>query len=127
MYYSKESQWENEIREGLDAFVTRHIYFEFLRLDWLKRLEQARQQEYRDIVELLPYKKVTHIPPNIQTMQGQNQNLWSHVLDILSPDEPIQKKMATYFNTEYYNRPYDAAGHTCKEIGKRRKKPKARR
>lgn len=64
----------------------------------MDRLEKAEEQEFQEIVDLLPYKKFTHIPSNIHTMQGQVKTLWSRVLDILSPDEPIQKKMVDYYN-----------------------------
>jgi len=35
---------------------------------------------------------------NLATIQRQLMALWNHVLDILSPDEPMQKKMADYYN-----------------------------
>lgn len=188
LYSSKDSRWENVIRELLDTLAARHIYFEFLRLDWLERQEQAWRQEHKDIVELMPHKKISHIPSNIQAMQEQVLDLWTHVLDILSPSESIPKKMVSYskrkerttlntfrfepqpvnfeavddntftdvlhpkdiydlidffirscikreqrfrvckncgkyfallgyINMEYCDRPYDAAGRTCKEIG----------
>jgi len=188
LYETKDGQFADEIRKGLDALAKQHVYFELLRLDWRERLQKAEQQDYKDVIDLLPYKKLTHIPSNISTMQEQIKNLWGQVLDILSPDEPIQKKMADYYdeksensldvfqfqpqpisferidrkiftevlypkdiydiidyfirecvkqeqrfrvckncgkyfaltgyiNTEYCDRPFDSAGHTCKEIG----------
>ncbi|HHV32363.1 MAG TPA: hypothetical protein GXX74_08180 [Clostridiales bacterium] len=188
LYSEKDTRLADEVRKGLDTVAKQHIYFELLRLDWQERLEQAEQQNYKDIIDLLPYKKLTHIPSNISSMQEQIKNLWGQVLDILSPDEPIQKKMADYYdeksknsldvfqfqpqpisferigrktftevlcpkdiydiidyfirecvkreqrfrvckncgkyfaltgyiNTQYCDRPFDSAGHTCKEIG----------
>lgn len=60
--------------------------------------EKAEEQEFQGIVDLLPHKNLTHIPSNIHTMQEQIKTLWGRVLDILSPYEPIQKKMVDYYN-----------------------------
>lgn len=98
LYSSRDSQWSDEIKKGLDILARQHIYFEFLRLDWMDRLKKAEEQEFQEIVDLLPYKKLTHIPSNIGTMQDQLLDLWRDVLDILSPDKPIQKKMVDYYN-----------------------------
>jgi hypothetical protein len=98
LYSSRDSQWSDETKKGLDILARQHIYFEFLRLDWMDRLKKAEEQEFQEIVDLLPYKKLTHIPSNIGTMQDQLLDLWRDVLDILSPDKPIQKKMVDYYN-----------------------------
>jgi hypothetical protein len=82
-----------------------HVYFEFLRLEWLNKLEQAEKKGFQDIVDLLPCKKLTHLPINLATIQRQLMALWNHVLDILSSDEPMQKKMADYYNPEKYRKP----------------------
>lgn len=54
---------------------------------------------------MLPRKKLTHFPINLATIQRQLMALLNHVLDILSSDEPMQKKMADYYSTEKYRKP----------------------
>ena len=98
LYPEKDPKLVEEIKDDLNTLSKVHVYFEFLRLEWLDKLEQAEKQGFKDVLDLLPRKKLTHIPMNISTTQRQLMALWNHVLDILSPDEPIQKKMADYYN-----------------------------
>jgi hypothetical protein len=97
LYSEKDAQLADEIRKGLDTVAKKHIYFELVRLDWLDRLEKAEDQKFEDVVDLLPIKKLTHIPSEIVTIQDQVKHLWENVLDVLSPKEPVQKKMADYY------------------------------
>ena len=79
--------------------VKKHIYFELLRLDWQDRLQKAKAQGCKDIVDLLPRKKLTHIPANVHTMQEQIKTLFAQVLDLDAiPKGPVQKKMVDYYN-----------------------------
>ncbi|MCX7747219.1 MAG: DUF6076 domain-containing protein [Clostridia bacterium] len=98
LYETKDDRWADEIKKGLDTLAEQHIYFECLRLNWRDKLNKEKEQEFQGIVDLLPYKKLTHIPSNIHTLQDQIKTLWNRVLDILSRDEPIQKKMVDYYN-----------------------------
>ena len=98
LYSGKDMKLVEEIKDDLNTLSKVHVYFEFLRLEWLDKLEQAEKRGFQDIVDLLPRKKLTHLPMNLSTMQRQLMALWNHVLDILSSDEPIQKKMADYYN-----------------------------
>ena len=97
LYQTKDEEWAEKINRELSAIRKEHIYFEFLYLDWCNRLDQAKEKGYNDIVDLLPYKKITHTPSNIASMQDQIKTLFSNVLDIISSDEPIQKKMVNYY------------------------------
>jgi hypothetical protein len=97
LYSEKDDRLADEIRAGLDTVAKKHVYFELLRLDWRDRLEQAEQRKFENIIDLLPYKKLTHIPSDIGTIQDQVKHLWENVLDVLSPKEPVQKKMADYY------------------------------
>ena len=98
LYSNKDLKLVEEIKDDLNTLSKVHVYFEFLRLEWLDKLEQAEKQDFKDVLNLLPRKQLTHLPMNISTMQQQLIALWNHVLDILSPDEPMQKKMADYYN-----------------------------
>lgn len=97
LYSEKDTRLADKVRKGLDTIAKKHIYFELVRLDWLNRLEQAEDRKFEDVVDLLPIKKLTHIPSEIVTIQEQVKRLWENVLDVLSPKEPIQKKMAEYY------------------------------
>jgi hypothetical protein len=104
LYSGKEPKLVEEIKDNLNTLSKVHVYFEFLHLEWLDKLEQAEKQGFQDILNLLPRKKLTHMPMNISTIQRQLMALWNNVLDILSPDEPMQKKMADYYNPNRYSR-----------------------
>jgi len=103
LYSSKDLKWAEEIKADLKTIAKQHIYFEFLRLDWTDRLEKAEKQEFKDILDLLPSKKLTHVPANLAAMQEQLLDLWREVLDILSPDKPIQKKLVEYYSAKERN------------------------
>jgi len=45
----------------------------------------------------MPYKEITHIPMNIRTWQSEIRNIISKVLDVFSPDLPIQQKMVDIY------------------------------
>jgi hypothetical protein len=103
LYSEKDTRLADKVRKGLDTIAKKHIYFELVRLDWLNRLEQAEDRKFEDVVDLLPIKKLTHIPSEIVTIQEQVKRLWENVLDVLSPKEPIQKKMAEYYEGKSAN------------------------
>ena len=97
LYSEKDARLAGEIRAGLDTVAKKHVYFELLRLDWLDRLERAEQRKFENVDDLLPYKKLTRIPSEIVTIQDQVKHLWENTLDVLSPKEPVQKKMVDYY------------------------------
>ena len=105
LYSVKDPKLVEEIKGDLNTLSKVHIYFEFLCLEWLDKLEQAEKQNFQDVLNLLPRKQLTHIPMNISTIQRQLMALWNHVLDILSLDEPMQKKMADYYSSKRDRRP----------------------
>lgn len=99
LYETKEQRYADEVLYILNAVAEKHIYFELLRLDWQERLEKAKEQDYVNIVDLLPRKKLTHIPSNLHTMQEQVKTLFVRVLDLdTSGMEPVQQKMVNYYN-----------------------------
>ena len=64
-------------------------------------MEIAKAPDYRDIVDLLPRKKLTQLPSNIHTMQEQIKTLLAQVLDLdASGKEPVQKKMVDYYHAK---------------------------
>ena len=99
LYSSRDEAWAVEVQSVLDALAPVHIYFQFLRLDWTHRLEQAQRQKYETVQDLLPHKEISHIPSNIDTMQKQIRNLFAAVLDIdgISEKRSVSKRMAAYY------------------------------
>jgi len=95
---SRKYETSCEIENGLEELAKSHFYFELARIEWDQRLEKVGDQTFNEIFNLLPYKRITHIPSDIQTMQSQIKSLLLSVLDILSPGEPIQKKMVDYIH-----------------------------
>lgn len=81
--------------EKLQALTKAHFYFELVRLDWERRIEKVGDQSYDELFRLLPYKRVSHIPSETQTLQSEVKDLIENVLDILS-EEPVQKKLVDY-------------------------------
>ena len=100
LYSDKDPKLVKEIKDDLNVLSKVHIYFEFLRLEWLDKLKQAKKQDFQDVLDLLPRKQLTHIPMNLSTIQRQLTALWNNVLDILSTDEPMQKKMVDYYKRD---------------------------
>lgn len=103
LYSSKDEKLAASIKNTLDDFAELHIYFEFLRLDWYEKLNQAAAQSFDKISALLPYKKLTHIPSDIHTIQEQINKLFFNVLDFSEgQDKSVQMRMVDYYKQ---NRP----------------------
>jgi len=85
------------LRDSFDRLAETHLYFEFLRLDWSDRLDKYVKGEMSNPAKAMHYKEITHIPSNITTWQNQIKNIFTKVLDVLSPDKPIQAKMSELY------------------------------
>ena len=103
LYSAKDEKLAASIKNTLDDVAELHIYFEFLRLDWYEKLNQAAVQGFDKISTLLPYKKLTHIPSDIHTIQEQINKLLFNVLDVSEgQDKSVQMRMVDYYKQ---NRP----------------------
>lgn len=100
LYQTKEERCAQEVLRLLEELSHAHIYFEFLFLDWKCRLEKSRKNAYRDAVDLLPHKQITHIPSNIDTMQKQILTLFAKALDIDGEKKPVSQKMVEYYTAQ---------------------------
>lgn len=85
------------LRDSFDKLAEVHIYFEFLRLDWYDRLDKYVNGECSNPHKAMYYKEITHIPSNINTWQSQIKTIFTKVLDVMSPEKPIQQKMAALY------------------------------
>jgi hypothetical protein len=46
LYSDKDSKLMAEIKDDLNTLSKVHVYFEFLRLEWLDKLEQAEKKPF---------------------------------------------------------------------------------
>lgn len=97
LYRTQEERWGSEILGGLSELASKHIYFEFLLLDWRWRLERSRENEFRDAMDVLPHKQITHIPSDLDNIQKQILRLFARVLDVDGEKKPVSQKMAEYY------------------------------
>ena len=54
--------------------------------------------------DLLPIKKLTHIPSTVHEMQRQIKGIFERVLDIDTGTDPVQKRMTRFLRNEDYAR-----------------------
>ena len=99
---TKEERYADEMRGYLDELAQAHFFFEITRMDWYHRLDQAKQMGYADtrtqsVSELLPRKRVTHIPSEIFELQRQGLALIEAVMDIDRKGENFQKRLVDYY------------------------------
>lgn len=98
LYPSKEERYAEEVLAALDELASTHIYFELLRLDWRFRLQKAKQQNYENVLDLLPRKRISRIPSNISQMQRQIKALIAKALDMDGEKKSVSEKMVEYYN-----------------------------
>lgn len=102
-FYKTQQQEDVDIvLDGLDTLSAVHIYFQLLRLDWRYRFEQAKRADGSAVIDLLPRKKLTHIPSNIDTIQKQVLRLFQNVLDVGEgkKSKSIPERIAAYYHRE---------------------------
>lgn len=97
LYETRDEKYAADIHTSLDELANAHICFQFLRLDWNRRLDEAAQRHYEDVIDLLPHKALSHIPSNIDTMQKQIRMIFTQVLDLDGERLPVQEKLARYY------------------------------
>ena len=102
LIHTREEQYADEMRGYLDELAQAHFFFEITRLEWYDRLRRAAEIGYADkdgidILELLPRKRVTHIPSEIFELQRRGLTLIEAVMDIGRKAESFQKRLADYY------------------------------
>lgn len=85
---SRDSHLRFAMRDDLAELGNRHLFFIPVFLKWRDFFSTATpEQEILD----MPYKKITHIPANVQTLQGQVKDLLADVLDPASHPSPKEE------------------------------------
>jgi hypothetical protein len=93
------------LRMSLDKLAERHIYFQFLRLQWFDKLDAYIAGSYGDKVhEFMRYKGLTHVPMNITTAQHQVRFLIDKVLDKdANQEKSVQKGIVNLYGKSSRN------------------------
>ena len=96
---TRDEKYADEAISILEGLSARHIYFQFLLLDWKLRIGHAII--YGDYTEnLLQRSALLQMANTLRRMQQQISEVFAHVLDIDSGDEPSLKRMAVYYAEE---------------------------
>lgn len=92
-YRKRDFDPQRVVMSTLEEYAKKHIYFEFLRLDWQARFRYTERQP-DDVQEILPHKQLRHIPSDLDTLQKQIMRLFQDVLDIDDvKKKPVQEKL----------------------------------
>ena len=99
-YRERDFDSQAAVMSTLEELAKKHIYFEFLRLDWQSRFRNAEHHP-DDVQEILPHKQLRHIPSDLDTLQKQIMRLFEDVLDIDDvKKKPVQEKLQAYLDKE---------------------------
>ena len=99
----KDPAFAAVVRDGLEELAEKHIYFEFLRLDWTDRLNRAEEMSFVKCSGLLPHKDISRIPSEIAHEQKQIREIIRLALDIdanRDDPRPPEEKLFSYYQNE---------------------------
>jgi hypothetical protein len=88
-----------DLRSALDDIAEKHVYFQFLRLEWLEKLEDYEGGRYEcSVYDFLPLKALTHIPMNIIDMQHQIKYMIEKALSVADgAKDSIKERVASLY------------------------------
>lgn len=96
-YREPHFDYQSTVLSSLEALAKKHIYFEFLHLDWQERFRYAEQHPDEEISDILPHKHLSHIPSNVDMIQKQLLHLFEDVLDIGdNKKKSVSEKLQAY-------------------------------
>lgn len=104
IYREDDYSYQARLSGLLDELAQVHIFFQQTRLDWKYRLSLIGTPKAGDLFDLLPIKKLTHIPSTVHEMQRQIKGIFERVLDIDTGTDPVQKRMTRFLRNEDYAR-----------------------
>ena len=79
-YREHDFDSQRAVMSTLEELAKKHIYFEFLRLDWQARFRLVDRYPDEDTHRILPHKQLRHIPSDLDTLQKQIMRLFQDVL-----------------------------------------------
>ena len=106
-YRSHDENLLLEVEAGLEELSKFHVYFEYLRYDWLQKLDTARrwQEGDGDLMDILPRKELTRTVSYVAHAQQQIKALFAAVLDRDGPREALEQYCAKSDRLTYEFRP----------------------
>ena len=100
-YRERDFYSQRVVMYTLEELAKKHIYFEFLRLDWQARFRFIKRNPDEDIHKIIPHKQLRYIPSDLDTLQKQIMRLFQDVLDIDDgKKKPVQEKLQAYLDKE---------------------------
>lgn len=94
-YETHDAACLRTVQKLLVKFKDEHPYFWYLWLDWSERIKQVMEEDC-DPMELLPHKKLAHVPSNLDTMQRQILFLFQTVLNTEMGEMDFAARMRAY-------------------------------
>ena len=107
---SKDEQYVHEGLAALDELAQIHVYFELVRLEWRWRFAELKANGNENRSKWLPRKRITHIPANIEVVQRQIIDLFSHALDMDGEKKPLPERITKYYH--WFKENYRFEAHT---------------
>jgi hypothetical protein len=88
------------LRSALDDITAKHVYFHFLRLEWLEKLAVYNNGRYEcSVYDFLPFKALTHIPMNVIDMQHQVRHMIENALSVADgAEDSIKERVAALYS-----------------------------
>ena len=80
IYREDDYSYQARLSGLLDELAQVHIFFQQTRLDWKYRLSLVGTPKAGDLFDLLPIKKLTHIPSTVHEMQRQIKGIFETYL-----------------------------------------------
>jgi hypothetical protein len=89
-----------DLRSALNEIAEKHVYFQFLRLEWLEKLAVYDNERYEcSVYDLLPLKALTHIPMNIIDTQHRVKYMIEKAMSVADDaEDSIKERVATLYS-----------------------------
>lgn len=92
-----DERYVTEVFTALDELASVHVYFELVRLEWHWRFAELKANSNENRSEWLPRKRITHIPANVEIIQRQIIDLFSHALDMDCGKGALPERLMEYY------------------------------
>jgi len=99
LYGKKDGSGDTfNLRRAFDSLAKKHIFFEFVRIDWIDKIEQYEQKKIDgELDRVMWYKDITWIPSQLATWQNQIMDLLKKALDGTERTKTVQRAVADLY------------------------------
>ena len=97
LYQKKDAQYTRSVLDFLHDMAKVHPYFEITYHVWKKRFRQAEEQEFKNIIALLPRKQLTWIPSEAVEIQRQIRDIFDNCLDRDLSQGTVNERLTSHF------------------------------